>query len=67
MNHKTIHIPADCIGAIQTALRVRIIYLQSYREKSEQAGYKMAADAMMRDIANLTMIADRIDETPFSK
>lgn len=66
MNSKTIHIPEDCVGAVQTALRIRRIYLQSYREQCQQEGQTKAAESITTDIANLTMISDRIEETPFS-
>lgn len=65
MQHKTISIPDDCIGAVQAALKIRIVYLQSYREETIKVGYPRAAEAIMRDIANLTMISDRIQETPY--
>ena len=61
---KNINIPENCVGAVQTALRIRIIYLQSYRERCERDGYKQASDAIMKDVANLKMIADTIDDTP---
>lgn len=66
MKSKTIYIPEDCVGSLQTAIRVRIIYLQSYRQQCEREGYPQAAEVIMRDIANLTMISDRITETPYS-
>ena len=79
MKHKTLHVPIDCEGALQTAIRIRIIYLQSYREQihsqwlkyaadnglqatAEANALKRAEDAVMADIANLTMLGDRLNE-----
>lgn len=62
--YKRIGIPEDCVGTVVTAIRIRIIYLQSYREQSQREGYPQAAEAIMKDIANLTMIMDNINENP---
>lgn len=79
MKRKTLSVPVDCEGALQTALRIRIIYLQSYREQIHANWLKYASDsqavatmeanrlkqaenAVMQDIANLTMLADNLSE-----
>lgn len=62
--YKDVRIPENYLGAVKTALRVRIIYLQSWREQFEREGYKQAAQAIMEDIAHLTEIADKLDEQP---
>ena len=62
MKGKRLFIPSDCEGAVQSALRIRIVYLQSYREESLRKGYPQTAEAIMQDVANLTMIADKLSE-----
>ena len=66
MKSKTIEIPEDCIGCVVAALRTAVTYKQSYRLDAKRKGYKQASEALMEDVANLTMIADRIEETRLS-
>lgn len=42
---KAISIPSDCEGALQTAIRIRIIYLQNYRKQIHTQWLKYASDA----------------------
>lgn len=44
MKLKRLLVPSDCEGALQTAIRVRIIYLQSYREQIHANWLKFAGD-----------------------
>lgn len=54
MKHKTLTVPSDCEGALQTAIRIRIVYLQSYREQIHAQQLKYAVGSDPHDV----MLAD---------
>lgn len=62
MKSKKLYVPTDCEGALATAIRIRIIYLQSYREQCLKQQLQNSADCIMADIANLTMLQDNLAE-----
>jgi hypothetical protein len=65
MARKQISISERDLGALKIALRVRIVYLQSFREQAKKKGLLATERAIMDDVACLTKIADDLDETPF--
>lgn len=50
MKHKTLFVPVDCEGALQTAIRIRIVYLQSYREQIHAQQLKYAGSSDPHDV-----------------
>lgn len=74
MKRKGLVVPMDCEGALATAIRVRIIYLQSYREQIHTRWLAMKAEApethslqraeesITMDIAALIMLQDNLAE-----
>jgi hypothetical protein len=74
MKSKKLIVPSDCEGALQTAIRIRVVYLQGFREQIRAkwlrkktkpevvASLQRGEQAIMTDIANLTLLADNLME-----
>jgi hypothetical protein len=58
--------PQD-LGAVMAALRIRIVYLQSFKKDLDLKGEKAASESVMRDIASLTFVIDSIEEAKIGR